>query len=177
MHFFAIPKIRRLAVILAGFAFFPPAVLSDDFDNEFDEKPRTEIEVQLPPFPEKENLIPFEVGAVRNQQFFIDGHSISVGSDEVIRYTLVVIGSGGAQNITFEGMRCTTGEFRVYAFGRSDKTWSRARNDKWGKIPPGSNRVHANLFSDYFCSVGERAIFSPDDARNALRYSRSTTFR
>ena len=167
----------QVLVFFVGLSFFSPVAFSADFDNEFEEKPWKEIEVQLPPFPERENLIPFEVGSVTDKQFFIDGDSLSVGSDEVIRYTMVVIGSGGAQNISFEGMRCTTGERRSYAFGRSDKTWSRVRNGQWGKIRGGSNQGHVNLFSDYFCNVGERAILSPEDARRALRYGRSATFR
>lgn len=82
--------------------------------------------MQLPAFPEQENLVPFKVGSVSDKQFFVDGASISIGSDDVIRYSLVVVSSTGAKSISFEGMRCATGERRVYAFGRSDKTWSKA---------------------------------------------------
>lgn len=86
--------------------------------SEFDEKPWAEIEVQLPEFPETENLIPFQVGAIRDRQFFIDGRSISIGSDEVIRFSVVVISASGARNISFEGLRCATGERRLYALAR-----------------------------------------------------------
>jgi len=153
-------------------ALFPSLALPAGFDNEFDEKPWTEIEVRLPAFPKKESLIPFKVGSVSDTQYFIDGESISVGSDEVIRYSLVVVSSAGAQSISFEGMRCVTGERRVYAFGRSDNTWSKARSNKWTQLRGGSNQHHVALFSDYFCTVGERAIMSPGDAIRLLRYGR-----
>ena len=153
-------------------ALFSSLVLPAGFDNEFDEKPWAEIEVQLPVFPKKENLIPFKVGSVSDTQYFIDQESISIGSDEVIRYSLVVISSAGAQSISFEGMRCATGERRVYAFGRSDNTWSKARSNKWIRLHGGGNQHHVALFSDYFCAVGERAILSPADAFRLLRYGR-----
>lgn len=151
-------------------ALFPSLGLPAGFDNEFDEKPWAEVEVQLPAFPEKENLVPFKVGSVSDTQFFIDGKSLSIGTDEVIRYSLVVVSAAGAQSISFEGMRCLTGERRVYAFGRSDNTWSKARSNKWVRLQGGSNNHHVALFADYFCTVGERAVMRPEDAIRILRY-------
>ena len=162
--------------VVAGFMFsaFPRMVFSAPFDNEFDEKPWQEIEVQMPAFPESQNLIPFKAGAATDMRFLIDEKSISVGSDEVIRYTLVVVSPSGAQNISFEGMRCTTGERRVYAFGQADKTWSKARNNKWVKVAGEAGARHVVLFSDYFCAIGQRTIMTPEDAVRALRYGRRT---
>jgi hypothetical protein len=165
---------RRLRWVSAIFGVMlwvsPKPVFPALFDNEFDTKPWQEIEVGLPAFPEPENLIPFEVGAVRNMRFLIDEKSISVDSDEVIRYSLVVISSSGAQNISFEGMRCATGERRMYALGRADGTWSKARGNPWTRIRGGNNSHHVALFSDYFCAVGQRAIMAPEDAVRVLRY-------
>ncbi len=162
-------------IVFAGLAFSQPAFSADD--DEPEEKAWKEDDVALPPFPEKDDLIPFRVGAITNIQYFIDGKTISVGGDGVIRYTLVVIGSGGAQNVTFEGIRCVSAERRTYAYGRADKTWSKSRNDQWMRIEGGANRVHDNLYSDHFCIVGERAVLSSDDARRSLLYNRSTILR
>ena len=156
--------------VVLSLAFVSPLVAAASFDNEFDEKPWAEIDVQLPAFPEKQNLIPFNVGSVTDKQFFVDGKSITVGADEVIRYSLVVISSAGAQSISFEGMRCLTGERRVYAFGHSDNTWSKARSNKWTKLQGGSNNHHVALFADYFCTVGTVSITKPEDAIRILRY-------
>lgn len=158
--------------LLMAFLHFSAAGASDPFDSEFDEKPWSEIEVQLPAFPSEENLIPFQVGAVRDRQFFVDGASISIGSDEVIRFSVVVVSPSGARNISYEGMRCVTGERRLYAFGRSDRTWSKARSNNWIKIKGSGNQYPVALFVDYFCSVGTRTIMTPDDAVRALRYER-----
>lgn len=143
--------------------------LASGFDNDFEEKPWVEIAVQLPPFPQDDNLVPFKVGAVSDTQFKIDSESLSVGADAVIRYTLIVVSSAGAENISYEGMRCTTGERRFYAFGRSDGTWSKARNTRWTKIQGSLNNHHVELFVNYFCNMGAPTIASPDDALRALR--------
>lgn len=147
-------------------------VLSAGFDDESEEKPWAEIDVQLPAFPEKGNLIPFLVGSVSDKQFLIDEKSISVGSDGVIRYTLVVVTEAGAQNISYEGMRCSTRERRLYAFGRDDKTWSKSRNEKWLRIQGGSNQYPVALYADYFCLADAGVIYRAEDAVRRLRTGR-----
>lgn len=145
-------------------------VFSASFDSEFDEKPWQEVEAQLPSFPEREHLIQFKVGSVSDKQFFIDEKSISIGADEVIRYSLVVISSTGAQGVSFEGMRCATGERRFYAFGQADKTWSRARGNQWMKISGSGNQYPVALYVDYFCAIGAATVMKPADAVRVLRY-------
>ena len=138
------------------------------FDDEFDEKPWAEVEVQLPVYPEDANLIPFRVGAIEDTQFFIDGSSLSVGEDGVVRYVALVVSSSGARNVSYEGMRCATAERRLYAFGRADRTWSKARNAQWLKIRGGSNSHVVELFTNYFCRSSS-VVTNADDARRVLR--------
>ena len=138
--------------------------------READEKPAEEIEVQFPAFPQAENLIPFVVSATTDNQFMIDGASLNVSGNGVLRFTLVIVSPSGARNVSYEGMNCSTGERRLYAFGRPDGTWSKARNDQWTRIAENTlNRHHAALFSEYFCPVGV-TLRDADDARRALRY-------
>ncbi len=158
--------------LAASLGLFSSAAFPDRFDDEFEATPWTEIEVKLPPFPEQETLIPFKVGAVSDKQFFIDEKSLSVGNDAVIRYSLVIISSTGARNISYEGMRCTTGERRLYAFGRPDKTWSKARNNQWTRIRGSTNQHHVELFANIFCTIGAHTISTAEDARQALRYAK-----
>jgi len=150
--------------------------LSNGYDPEkdMDTKPWAEVEAQLPAYPGKEDLIPFTVGAMKDSKYFIDAKSLSVGSDRVIRYTLVVVSSAGAQNVSFEGMRCDTAERRVYAFGRSDGSWSKARSNQWIRIQGNSNNHYVELFTNYFCSVGATDITSAESARQALRSPRQS---
>jgi hypothetical protein len=155
--------------LLALAIALPSVCWSASSDRDFAEKPWIEIQAQLPPFPQAENLIPFFVSAASDNKFLIDGESLVVATDGVVRYTLVIVSPSGAQTISYEGIRCATGERRIYALGRSDKTWSKARNDEWTRIKESAlNRHHAELYSQYFCTVGVN-IRDADDARRALR--------
>ncbi len=124
------------------------------FEEEFDDenKPWQEIAIQLPAAPAAENLIPFYVSATATQSFAIDGNSVTVGSDGVVRYTMVTRSGAGASNISYEGIRCESFEKKLYAFGRPDGSWSRSRRDQWEPIMRNAaNRQHAALAMEYFC--------------------------
>jgi len=127
-----------------------------DFDHEFEEdKPWAEVAASLPPYPKSGNLIPFEVSSATRNKFFIDADSISVGSDKVVRYTVVIEAAGGAKNISYEGLRCETGERRLYAYGHDAGSWSKARNAQWETIRMRSLlSYHKALYEDYFCPGG-----------------------
>jgi hypothetical protein len=127
-----------------------------DFEREFDQdKPWVEVAAQLPPYPKTENLIPFDVSSATRNKFFVDAQSISVGGDNVVRYTVVIEAAGGAKNVSFEGMRCETGERRLYAYGHPDGTWSRARNASWEGIKFRSLLSYQKaLYEDHFCPDG-----------------------
>ena len=157
---------RSLSLVLALCQL--PA-LASGFDEDFEEKPWEEAAVQLPAFPEEANLIPFRVGSRDDIKYLVDGASLSVGSDGVVRYTVLVVSEAGGQNVSYEGMRCATAERRLYAFGRSDKTWSKARNNQWVRIRGGSNNHVVELFANYFCKPSAPALTGAEDARRVLR--------
>lgn len=137
-------------------------------EDAFEDKPWAEAAYQLPPAPDAKNLIRIDVGTLTDNEFAIDEQSVSFGPDEVVRYTLVISSPRGARNVSYEGIRCATGERRLYAFGRPDGTWSKARSDRWVKIAENSlNRHHAALFRDYFCTTGG-TVSSTDEARRVL---------
>lgn len=151
------------------FASSSVGVFAAGFDSEYEEKRWEEIEAQLPAFPKTESLDPFVVSEATDNKFMVDRDSISVGSDGVVRFTLVVLSLSGVQNVSYDGLRCATGERRLYAFGRSDKTWSKARSNQWIKIQESTlNRHHAALYFDYFCTNGY-FVRNADEARMALR--------
>ncbi|MFC5301454.1 CNP1-like family protein [Azospira restricta] len=136
---------------------------------EADEKPWEEVQYQLPPAPDVKNLVPIDVGSLTENKFAVDEPSVTFGADQVVRYTLVATSPGGARNVSYEGMRCATAERRLYAFGRADGSWSKARNGQWLRISENNlNRHHAALFRDYFCTPGG-SVSSTDEARRVLR--------
>lgn len=129
----------------------------------------TEEEVVLPPFPKEENLREFHVSAVTSNRFFIDATSISVGKDGVVRYTLLVRSNRQATNITYEGIRCSSRERKIYATGRQDGSWTINRNAKWSAIENKQiNRHHAALWREFFCPGGI-PIRTATEGEEALR--------
>lgn len=161
---------RALAAgLLACCALVSAAAAAESFENDYEEKPWEEIEPALPAALNPDALIPFYVSAVTENRFFVDGDSISVGADGVVRYTLVVVSATGARNVSYEGIRCDSAERRLYAFGRADGSWSKARGNAWVKIQNSTfNRQHVALFAEYFCPVGSR-VADADEARRVLR--------
>jgi hypothetical protein len=138
-----------------------------EFDYEFEaDKPWVEIAAQLPPPPKTENLVEFNVSSAARNRHFIDTASISVGGDKVIRYTVVIETTGGAKNVSFEGMRCESGERRLYAYGHPDGTWSKARTSSWEGIKFRSLlSYHKALYEYHFCPDG----INVRDAKEAVR--------
>lgn len=110
----------------------------------------------------------FYASAATDNRFFVDASTLSVSADGVVRYVLVVVSPQGVRNVTFEGMRCETRERRIYASGRSDGSWSKARKNEWSRIEDAAaNRHHAALFLEYFCPFGI-VVKDAAEARNAL---------
>ena len=141
-------------------------------DEEVSDAPWQEVEFQLPTWPQPENLLAVYVSAATQNEFFVDGSTLSVTADGVVRYVLVIRSPGGATSISFEGMRCETRERRIYASGRPDGSWSKSRGEEWKRIrDTGANRYHAALFADYFCPEGV-IVRNVEEARNALRLGR-----
>lgn len=144
----------------------PPSGGAEAIIGNFEDGVWSEGRFDFPPPPITENLIAIDAGPAATNRFFVDELSVAVGADGVIRYTLIALSPGGAKNVSHEGMRCQTGERRLYAIGRADGSWAKARNDKWGKISP-SMLHHAALYRDYFCTIGG-SVGDTDAARRVL---------
>jgi hypothetical protein len=107
----------------------------------------TEVVTQVPAFPQKANLLEFQVDGAGDFGFFVDKASLSVSSDGVVRYVLVARSPSGVENVSYEGLRCASVEFRRYALGRPDATW-RASPGQW---QPLTRRWHQVLHREFFC--------------------------
>lgn len=158
---------RSLALSLLTLVLTPSLAMAD-FEEDYESKQWQEVEVALPVAPKEANLQPFYVSAATSNRFFIDISTLSVGSDGVVRYVLLVLSPEGGRNVTFEGMRCESRERRIYASGRQDGSWSKARKNEWVRIQDAyANRHHAALFLDYFCPFGN-IVRDAAEAKKAL---------
>jgi hypothetical protein len=148
--------VSRLAALALACAFSAPASAQwAGWDYEFDQEKKSwnEIQAQIPAYPKERSLIALNIGGELRHRYYIDADSISRGEDGVMRYTAVIRASGGATNVTFEGVRCETREHKLYALGRNDGTWVRARDPNWSHIAYSATAPHRGmLFRDYFCA-------------------------
>lgn len=163
--------VRHRALFLCAMIIGTSAMAQTSFDEQFDEenKPWQEIAVQLPPAPKAVDLLPFDVSATTTQIFTIDEKSLAIASDGVIRFTLVATSRAGARNVGYEGIRCSSFEQKIYAFGRADGAWTRSRQNQWSPIITNAmNRPQAALAQDYFCA-GDGIAGSRDDILRRLR--------
>jgi len=126
--------------------------------------------VVMPPYPRAEDLVEFIVSSANTFRFFIDGANLTPGKDGVVRYTLVARSSSGAESVSFEGMRCKAGTYKVYAHGRAqDRSWAPNRMAEWQEVQPKRvNRQHQALRREYLCPQG-MAIYDRAEGVDALR--------
>ena len=110
-----------------------------------------ELGTTPPAYPVPAALVKFPTSWTAHE-VLIDSVSLNIAADTVVRYTLVIKTAGGAENVTYEGIRCETGQRRVYAYGRRDGTWAVARNADWQPIvDTRANRHYFEFWRDLFC--------------------------
>jgi len=132
---------------------------------------------QLPDYPEDKNLL--EVAgppAYRNYQYLIDGKNLQVGKDGIVRYSIVIRSTDGADNAMFEGLRCDSGQIKNYAYGSTDKAGKKVflprEKPKWQ--PVRSNGVTGyteSLRVNYFCDM-QGAILTRHEIMQNIKYGK-----
>jgi hypothetical protein len=163
LRWLLLPALAALAVQAAGQA----NVRKSDWELEQERRDWQESEVRLPAYPRTDGLIELYVSGATSFRFFIDPASLLLESGGVVRYTLVARSPSGVTNVSYEGIRCANGSYRVFALG-NDGRWA-ARQSEWRQIEPRSvQRWHNELHSRYFCP-SSGAIQSAEEGIDALR--------
>ena len=157
--------------MLALAAIAAPALAQpkSDWEVEYEKRSWQEADLVLPAYPKNEDLVEFFVSAATPFHFYLDGKSLSVGKDGVVRYTLVTRSPAGAVSVSYEGIRCDPAGVRTYAYGRTgDRTWSQ-RPGAWRPIVRMEvQRWHLALWSEYLCPE-QHPIATPAEGVAALR--------
>lgn len=108
----------------------------------------------LPPYPDTDKLIQVDL-RLRDFPFtfWIDPESLDVDDEGVIRYTAVLRSGSGAENVVYEGIRCTRRQYRRYAYG-AQGSLQLIGNSQWQFLRPVSqDRYRATLIDNYFCPL------------------------
>jgi hypothetical protein len=157
-------RVLVVALLVTGCGTRP--VEQSEWERENRKPAPTEAQVDLPPYPVAARLIEFEKHPGADFRYFIDPETLSVDKEGVVRYVLVARSLSGVQNVTYEALRCETAEYRFYAFGQADGSWSRSRSN-WRSLQQ-SQPLQRVLYADYFCPQ-KVAILNPGEGVRALR--------
>ena len=126
-------------------------------DSGYDESleiPWVEIETRVQQGPKETDLTELEIERLPpGMTLYADLKNLTVDKrDHVARLWLVVRSSGGVENGSYEGFRCATGEYKVYAYHNPNRSTPlrRVRLPRWRVIRPTDYR--ADLAREVLCS-------------------------
>lgn len=125
--------------------------MPEDIGGVPEEKVFKEDALNVPAYPDDAALIEFRPRGHSKNRFYVDRNSVSLGADWVVRYTAVIKSPSGAANVSYEAMRCKTSEYKVYAYGARNGTWTNAREIKWQRVDGTTNNFRYSLWVDYLC--------------------------
>lgn len=128
-----------------------PGVSNSGFVAE-DEKAWEEQAAQLPLYPADRSAgrVTLPVPGT-NYTYTLHLGSLSIGGDEVVRYSITITSPAGVENVMYEGLRCRNARFKTYAYGSAGE-WSKAVYPAWRPITRGAGLGFRKvLYKDYFC--------------------------
>ena len=107
--------------------------------------------ISFPPVPKARNLIRVGSDSLGTRyEYFIDGSSILLGSDDVIRYTVVLQSDTGVRNVYFEGIRCETMEARIYGYATRHGGFKPLASSTWTGLRAVGPFAYRLLLADKF---------------------------
>jgi hypothetical protein len=141
-----------LALALAGATFCVAAQLAPGNPDW------KEIDAPPPPPLRTSGLIPLEVdGGASTLRFGVDPASVTLNSDGVVRYVVVATSSSGTVNAMYEGIRCGTGEVKVYARHNPDSGWVPSAGADWRDMRQMPNLRHSLAVARQGACMGHSA--------------------
>jgi hypothetical protein len=133
-----------------------------------------ELELVLPPAPRDEDLEVIKLFNESKNTVALDRKALVVGKDDVVRYTLVVTSPRGVRNVSYEGIRCDPNEWKLYAIGRTDGTWSTVPDPQWKEVENRDyNDIHYTLAKEYYCGLNGAPLPSGEAILARIRFDRS----
>lgn len=137
-----------------------------------------EVDAPTPPAVKTTGLIPLELPG-STLRFGVDPSSVSLDSDGIVRYVVVAASASGAVNGLYEGIRCNTGEFKVYARHNPGSGWVVSKNADWRAFTDVPSSRHSLLVARSGACIGHgpnrsaaqivRDLKSPIDSRFNLQ--------
>lgn len=148
------------AAVLAADGTDPYDHLRDDAGSfQYDERlevPWVESESEVLRLPDDDQLLRFELESMpRGMSLFLDMDRMVVNPKDRITRTWVVAKSrSGGYQASYEGFRCETGEYKVYAYGNPKRKVPVRKTEfpRWNPVSGRSHDYRSELLNVYLCS-------------------------
>jgi hypothetical protein len=134
-----------------------------------------EAEAPPPPAFRQSGLIPLDMPR-SSLRFGVDPASVSLGRDGIVRYVVVAASATGAVNGLYEGIRCDTAEFKVYARYNAGSGWTVAKESPWRPLHDAQTSSHSLLIARTGACVGHAPNRSATQIVRDLRAPVDTRF-
>ena len=132
----------------------------------------------VPPAPayDSRRLIPIELSRASVVRVGIDPQTLSINQQTgIVRYVVVAQGTS-AVNAFYEGIRCATGEYRVYARQVQGGEWSANSDERWRSMRGEERYPHPyRLARDGLC-IGTSLNQTTPEMIRALRSPKGTLY-
>jgi hypothetical protein len=120
-----------------------------------------ESEAPAPPAFRADRTIALEMPRHVTVRLGIDPQTIRITEDGIVRYVMVATStSTDGVNASYEGIRCLTGEVKVYARYSATGTWRAVSNPEWKQLNGNQPSLHALAFARQAACDGRAATGS-----------------
>ena len=102
-----------------------------------------EVEVPAPPAFKTDHLIPLEMPRYVSLKIGVDPETLRITSDGIVRYVVVATSPSGNINASYEGIRCQTGEVKIYARRGATGQWNPVADPQWKPLNGNQPSMHA----------------------------------
>ena len=150
----------------------PSDLPHDTFNPNVEEYIWEEDKALIPEYPKDENLLEFDIDPPDSRfSYFIDTQSITVNkTDGVTRFTLVIRSGSGVSNVSFEAMRCTTKEYKIYAHGDGRGKFRQMRKPEWKPLTEKSHTRYRNDLWEHYICPHKMLISTPEAIIRNIKY-------
>lgn len=113
-----------------------------------------ELDITLPAYPQEDALVAVGMGRTNYPYtVFVDPDSLSIGKDQVVRFTVVLRSRSGVDNVSYEGIMCNRRKVKRYAYGSNNQLRPITGAD-WAFIRRNRQDLYRMVLADhYFCPL------------------------
>lgn len=102
-----------------------------------------EVDVPAPPAFRVDRLVPLEMPRHISLKVGFDADTLRITSDGIVRYVMVATAASGSTYASYEGIRCLTGEVKIYARHGATGQWIPVRDPQWKPLNDNQPSPHA----------------------------------